>query len=201
MPESSRRSWVQKACIWTACVACSAHGCLCLPAHLALRAALTTTFAYPPTSPCVQPSPAPLHTRPPHFTHPPFNTTPAHIQPQSLPPPTDLFRARAGNHGKMGLYDTPLLMYELYVRGYRMRGLAHPGHWRGPLGPVFDSLGAVPASPMSAFRLLKSNEKVCGTGKDAAATGYGPGPGLQRRDVCGDGEVEKSMCRKLPSPC
>lgn len=24
-----------------------------------------------------------------------------------------------GNHQKMGFYDTPLLVYELYVRGYR----------------------------------------------------------------------------------
>lgn len=24
-----------------------------------------------------------------------------------------------GNHQRVGLYDTPLLVYELYVRGYR----------------------------------------------------------------------------------
>lgn len=28
---------------------------------------------------------------------------------------------------QMGVYDTPLLLYELYVRGHKARGLAHPG--------------------------------------------------------------------------
>ncbi|GLI61318.1 hypothetical protein VaNZ11_003674 [Volvox africanus] len=65
-----------------------------------------------------------------------------------------------GNHQKMGFYDTPLLVYELYVRGYRVRGLAHPGHWAGPFGRWFESFGSVKASPMSAFRLLRSSEKV-----------------------------------------
>jgi 1-acyl-sn-glycerol-3-phosphate acyltransferase len=60
----------------------------------------------------------------------------------------------------MGFYDTPLLMYELYLRGYRVRGLAHPGHWNGPFGNFFESFGAVKASPLAAFRLLKSKEKV-----------------------------------------
>ena len=119
-----------------------------------------------------------------------------------------------GNHQKMGFYDTPLLVYELYVRGYRygkrgcvgaqpysawchsypccycpelprlahacalltnvlthacthththtrrVRGLAHPGHWAGPFGKWFESFGAVKASPMAAFRLLRGREKV-----------------------------------------
>ena len=34
------------------------------------------------------------------------------------------------------------------------------GHWNGPLGAFFESFGAVKASPMAAFRLLKNNEKV-----------------------------------------
>ncbi|GLC71454.1 hypothetical protein PLESTF_001117600 [Pleodorina starrii] len=65
-----------------------------------------------------------------------------------------------GNHQRMGFYDTPLLVYELYVRGYRVRGLAHPGHWAGPFGRWFESFGSVKASPLAAFRLLRSAEKV-----------------------------------------
>ncbi|GIL73806.1 hypothetical protein Vretimale_5333 [Volvox reticuliferus] len=83
---------------------------------------------------------------------------------EHLPPPgsPDFFRPMlfVGNHQKMGFYDTPLLVYELYVRGYRVRGLAHPGHWAGPFGRWFESFGSVKASPMAAFRLLRSSEKV-----------------------------------------
>ncbi|PNW88163.1 hypothetical protein CHLRE_01g017100v5 [Chlamydomonas reinhardtii] len=82
----------------------------------------------------------------------------------NLPPPgsADFERPMlfVGNHQKMGFYDTPLLVYELYVRGYRVRGLAHPGHWAGPFGKWFESFGAVKASPMAAFRLLRGREKV-----------------------------------------
>lgn len=35
--------------------------------------------------------------------------TPAYDRPMLL----------VGNHQRVGLYDTPLLVYELYVRGYR----------------------------------------------------------------------------------
>lgn len=66
----------------------------------------------------------------------------------------------AGNHTIIGLYDLPLLVYELYIRGYKVRGLAHPGHWNTPLGPIFESLGAVQASPMAAYRLLRKSEAV-----------------------------------------
>ena len=66
----------------------------------------------------------------------------------------------AGNHTVIGLYDLPMLVYELYVRGYKVRGLAHPGHWKTPLGPIFESLGAVQASPMAAYRLLRNSEAV-----------------------------------------
>ncbi len=42
---------------------------------------------------------------------------------EHLPPPgsPDFSRPMlfVGNHQKMGFYDTPLLVYELYVRGYR----------------------------------------------------------------------------------
>ncbi|KAG2447181.1 hypothetical protein HYH02_007924 [Chlamydomonas schloesseri] len=82
----------------------------------------------------------------------------------NLPPPgtPDFERPMlfVGNHQKMGFYDTPLLVYELYVRGYRVRGLAHPGHWAGPFGKWFESFGSVKASPMAAFRLLRAREKV-----------------------------------------
>ena len=60
----------------------------------------------------------------------------------------------------IGLYDLPLLVYELYVRGYKVRGLAHPGHWKTPLGPLFERMGAVMASPMAAYRLLHASEAV-----------------------------------------
>jgi hypothetical protein len=39
----------------------------------------------------------------------------------------------------------PLFMYELYLRGFRPKGLAHPGHWAGPLGTFFEKFGAVKA--------------------------------------------------------
>ncbi|EFJ42301.1 hypothetical protein VOLCADRAFT_107348 [Volvox carteri f. nagariensis] len=83
---------------------------------------------------------------------------------EHLPPPGSPAFSRpmlfVGNHQKMGFYDTPLLVYELYVRGYRVRGLAHPGHWAGPFGRWFESFGSVKASPMAAFRLLRASEKV-----------------------------------------
>lgn len=39
----------------------------------------------------------------------------------------------------------PLFMYLLYLRGFKPKGLAHPGHWAGPLGPFFEQFGAVKA--------------------------------------------------------
>jgi hypothetical protein len=65
-----------------------------------------------------------------------------------------------GNHQKMGLYDMPLLAYELYMRGFKVKGLAHPGHWAGPLGPFFEQFGAVKAGPMTAYKLLKAKQQV-----------------------------------------
>lgn len=38
--------------------------------------------------------------------------------------------------------------------------MAHPAHWGGPLGPFFEQFGAVPAGPMTAYKLLKNNEQV-----------------------------------------
>eukprot|EP00879_Flechtneria_rotunda_P011456 GHRR01011969.1.p1 GENE.GHRR01011969.1~~GHRR01011969.1.p1 ORF type:complete len:750 (+),score=309.75 GHRR01011969.1:1187-3436(+) len=65
-----------------------------------------------------------------------------------------------GNHQKMGLYDMPLLAYELYMRGFKVKGLAHPGHWNSPLGSFFEQFGAVKAGPMTAYKLLKGRQQV-----------------------------------------
>lgn len=45
-------------------------------------------------------------------------------------------------------------------RGYRPKGLAHPGHWSGPLGPFFEQFGAVKAGPLTAYKLLKGNQQL-----------------------------------------
>ena len=42
----------------------------------------------------------------------------------------------------------------------QVRGLAHRGHWQGPLGPFFERFGAVRASPLAAYRLLSQGEAV-----------------------------------------
>ena len=42
----------------------------------------------------------------------------------------------------------------------QVRGLAHAGHWRTPLGPVFEAFGSVRATPRSAYKLLKAGEAV-----------------------------------------
>lgn len=43
---------------------------------------------------------------------------------------------------------------------FQVKGLAHPGHWGGPLGPFFEQFGAVKAGPMTAYKLLKGGEQV-----------------------------------------
>ena len=53
----------------------------------------------------------------------------------------------------------------------QVRGLAHRGHWYGPLGPFFERFGAVKASPLAAFRLLSQGEAVLlypGGGKEVS---------------------------------
>lgn len=65
-----------------------------------------------------------------------------------------------GNHTQFGLYDLPFLMYELYLRGHKVRGLAHPEHWQGPQGALFNRFGAVKASPLAAYKLLRQRESV-----------------------------------------
>ena len=42
----------------------------------------------------------------------------------------------------------------------QVRGLAHPAHWQLPLGEFFQGFGAVKASPMAAYRLLKGGDSV-----------------------------------------
>eukprot|EP00877_Chromochloris_zofingiensis_P003357 jgi/Chrzof1/13021/Cz07g16210.t1 len=83
---------------------------------------------------------------------------------ECLPDPHGAARGRpmlfVGNHQKMGLYDMPLLLYELYMRGFKVKGLAHPGHWAGPLGSFFEQFGAVKAGPMTAYKLLRNGEQV-----------------------------------------
>jgi len=80
-----------------------------------------------------------------------------------LPDPAD--PATAGrpllfvaNHARYGLYDLPFLVSELYARGIRARGVAHPAHWRGPLGPQFERLGAIRAGPRAVLRTLGAGE-------------------------------------------
>lgn len=78
---------------------------------------------------------------------------PAPCPPLALPTPLTLYLAlqilRQGAYIGLRYHlrsaDTPLLMYELAVRGYRLRALAHPGHWVGPMGAVFDRFGTVSA--------------------------------------------------------
>lgn len=43
-----------------------------------------------------------------------------------------------GNHTLFGVYDSPILVYELFLRGFHARGLAHPAHWSSGVGPVFE---------------------------------------------------------------
>lgn len=57
-------------------------------------------------------------------------------------------------------YDAPLLVLEMHRRGTDLRSVAHPGHWLGPLGPLFEKFGAVPASATNLARLLKAREAV-----------------------------------------
>ncbi|KAH9310436.1 hypothetical protein KI387_025471, partial [Taxus chinensis] len=60
-----------------------------------------------------------------------------------------------GNHTLFGGYDTPILLYELFLRGFHARGLAHPGHWYTSIGSIFERYGHVKASKFAAYQLLK----------------------------------------------
>ncbi|CAK9229154.1 unnamed protein product [Sphagnum troendelagicum] len=65
-----------------------------------------------------------------------------------------------GNHTLFGVYDSPILVYELFLRGFHARGLAHPAHWSSGVGPVFERYGNVKSSKFAAYRLLKEGESV-----------------------------------------
>jgi hypothetical protein len=57
-------------------------------------------------------------------------------------------------------YDLPVLIMEMYTRGYALTGLAHPKHWSSPAGPFFQRMGAIKASPLAAYRALRSGKQV-----------------------------------------
>lgn len=84
------------------------------------------------------------------------SVSPAHGAPSGLQRPV-LFVA---NHTFLGLYDTPVVMHELYLRGIKVRGLAHEGHFMGPAKGLFEEFGAVKATPRAAFKLLSEGEAV-----------------------------------------
>ncbi|KAK3234243.1 hypothetical protein CYMTET_55493, partial [Cymbomonas tetramitiformis] len=90
-----------------------------------------------------------------------YLTSPKIVGGENLPDPRSgrpvLF---VGNHTLFGLYDLPIILHELYLRGFKARGLAHPGHWKGPMGAVFERFGAVKASPFTAYKLLAAGESV-----------------------------------------
>eukprot|EP01025_Chloroclados_australasicus_P031472 TRINITY_DN317_c2_g1_i2.p1 TRINITY_DN317_c2_g1~~TRINITY_DN317_c2_g1_i2.p1 ORF type:complete len:669 (-),score=69.40 TRINITY_DN317_c2_g1_i2:219-2225(-) len=65
-----------------------------------------------------------------------------------------------GNHSMYGFLDTFLISLELKLYGIQTSGLAHRGHWLGPLGPFFESYGAVKADPVSVYRALKENKAL-----------------------------------------
>lgn len=65
-----------------------------------------------------------------------------------------------GNHTLFGGYDTPILLYELFLRGFHARALAHPGHWHIMTGSIFERYGHVKASKFAAYQLLKDGESI-----------------------------------------
>ncbi len=62
-------------------------------------------------------------------------------------------------------------MVIVFLPGRRqVRGLAHPAHWQGPQGALFERFGAVKATPRAVFKLLQSGEAVLlfpGGGREA----------------------------------
>lgn len=112
----------------------------------------------------------------------------------NLPSPVDtvgrpiLF---VGNHSGFGALDLPLLVYELYLRGFAVRSMAHPAHWLGPMGQVFERFGGVKATPFTAYRLLKAGEHLLlfpGGGdevvaRESAASTGGNGNGSGKKDA------------------
>lgn len=90
-------------------------------------------------------------------------TSPLVTGAENLPPPGAAPRRAhlfVGNHTLFGLYDAPLLVHELHMRGFNCRGLAHPGHWQSGASVLLERYGNVKASPRAAYRLLKEGENV-----------------------------------------
>jgi len=52
-----------------------------------------------------------------------------------------------GNHPIYGTADTPVLLHELYLRGFRTRGLRPPGPLALGAGALMERYGHVRASP------------------------------------------------------
>jgi hypothetical protein len=65
-----------------------------------------------------------------------------------------------GNHTSLGMYDLPLLVHELYLRGFACRALAHPIHWLGPTGAMIEQFGGAKATPYEAHQMLKDKEHL-----------------------------------------
>lgn len=72
----------------------------------------------------------------------------------------------------------------------QMRGLAHPEHWQGPQGALFERFGAVKASPMAAYKLLRQGESVL----------LFPGGGREVRDRPCDATVTLWTCCEMYEP-
>ncbi|MCO5549045.1 hypothetical protein L7F22_002511 [Adiantum nelumboides] len=93
-----------------------------------------------------------------------FLTSPLVTGEENLPSP-ELQRPIlfVGNHTMFGVYDTPLLFHELFLRGFRCRGLAHPGHWRTFVGPLFErckfsAAGLLVFADLGLFQSPKSSQ-------------------------------------------
>jgi len=66
-----------------------------------------------------------------------------------------------GNHTIYGLFDMPLMIYEVRKRtGYTLRGLAHPLHYMSAFGDLLARYGAVKATPRNCFKLLQAGQAV-----------------------------------------
>lgn len=66
-----------------------------------------------------------------------------------------------GNHTMYGIYDMPLMIYELRKRkGVTLRGLAHPLHYASAFGDLLARYGAVKATPRNCFKLIEAGESV-----------------------------------------
>ncbi|XP_024533756.1 acyltransferase-like protein At1g54570, chloroplastic isoform X1 [Selaginella moellendorffii] len=92
-----------------------------------------------------------------------FLTSPFISGADNLPSPS-LLRGRpvlfVGNHTIFGVYDSAVLVHELFLRGFKCRTLAHPGHWMSAVGTFFEKYGCVKANKFEAYRVLKEGQHV-----------------------------------------